>query len=129
MIASVAQTPADSSERLELLLRENALLAKQNSQLDKAVARMQTEHEALSQRALDATELSHTASARLRAKEAEVDSMSTAYDPVYIMDLLGITACPHMICWLCLGNSDMSTVYLQALCVPHVQAIYSPCKN
>lgn len=96
-MASVTQPPAERSERLELLLRENALLTKQNSQLDKEVARMQTEHDALSQRALDATEVSHTASARLRAKEAEVESMSTAYAPVHTMAWLYIAACIYLI--------------------------------
>lgn len=82
-MADIKRPPDDSAERLELLQRENNLLTKQNAQLDKEVVRLQNDQEALAQRCLDATNSSHTAGARLRAKEAEVENMSAAYDVRY----------------------------------------------
>eukprot|EP00892_Ulva_mutabilis_P003208 jgi/Ulvmu1/12889/UM098_0077.1 len=75
-VADAIQPSAGHAGRLELLLRENSLLSKQNCQLDKEVDRLQAEQQSLSQRCLEATDNAHTASARLRAKEAEVDNIS-----------------------------------------------------
>lgn len=80
-IADATHQPEGHTDRLGLLLRENSLLSKQNAQLDKEVARLQAENDSFSQRCLEASDTAHTASARLRAKEAEVDNMASTYDP------------------------------------------------
>ena len=66
-------------KRVELLLHENNVLTKQNAELDKEVARVNTDNEALAKQLLDATQKFGEACVTLKHKEVEVTNMASSY--------------------------------------------------
>lgn len=66
-------------KRVELLLQENNVLTKQNAELDKEVARVNTDNEALAKQLLDATQQYGETCVTLKNKEEEVKNMASSY--------------------------------------------------
>ena len=66
-------------KRVELLLQENNVLTKQNAELDKEVARVNTDNEALAKQLLDATQQYGETCVMLKHKEEEVKNMASSY--------------------------------------------------
>lgn len=79
-VVSEVSTPAEEHvRRVELLMHENNVLTKQNAELDKEVARVNTDNEALAKQLLDATQQYGETCVMLKHKDAEVMNMASSY--------------------------------------------------
>lgn len=75
---SEAGAPTEAHvKRVELLLHENNILTKQNAELDKEVARLNTDNDGLAKQLLDTTQKYGETCVTLKHKDAEVLSMSS----------------------------------------------------
>lgn len=63
-------------KRVELFLHENNVLTKQNAELDKEVAQLNTDNEGLAKQLLDATQQYGDICVTLKHKDAEVMNMA-----------------------------------------------------
>jgi chromosome segregation ATPase len=76
---SEVRTPTEEHvKRVELLLHENNVLTKQNTELDKEVAQLNADNEGLAKQLLAATQQYGEINVTLKQKDAEVMSMASA---------------------------------------------------
>lgn len=75
-VSEASRACTEHSDRVELLLRENNLLTKQNAELDKEVCRLNADNEEMARRLLDTTQQYSNACSQLKNKDSEASDMS-----------------------------------------------------